>query len=142
MSKPTLTASWIAQILIAGIYLMTLFFKFTYAEDTQAIFGDIGGRPAATLVGVMELATVVLLLVPRTAVYGLLASLGVIGGAIFTHVALIGIQVPSVDGTTTDGGSTFMMAVAVLVLTLVGLALRRSQLPVFGERFAGSVTLA
>ena len=60
--------SWAAQIIVAGILLQTLFFKFTYAPETQVIFAERGGRAAATVVGLVELVCVVLLLLPRTAV--------------------------------------------------------------------------
>lgn len=77
---------WAAQVVAAVIPAQTLVFKSTYAPETRYIFESRGGRPAATLVGPAELACVVLLLVPRTAAVGAALSLGVIGGALFTHL--------------------------------------------------------
>src|SRR5262245_14086409 len=85
--------SWGAQVVVAVILAQTLFFKFTYAPETQVIFGDRGGRPAATAVGVLELVCVILLLVPRTAAWGAALALFVISGAIFTHLTSLGIQI-------------------------------------------------
>src|SRR5262249_52657882 len=69
---------WAAQVVVAVVLAQTLFFKFTYAPETQVIFGDRGGRPAATAVGVLELVCVVLLLVPLTAALGAALALLVI----------------------------------------------------------------
>ena len=62
----TKVVPWAAQVVVALILAQTLFFKFTYAPETQVIVADRGGRPAATAVGVVELLCVSLLLVPRT----------------------------------------------------------------------------
>ncbi len=120
---------WIAQILVAATLAQTLYFKFTYAPETQVIFGDRGGRPAATAVGVLELVCVVLLLVPRTAALGALLSLLTISGALFTHLTSLGIAI--VDPTTgaSDGGFLFGLAVLVALGSVIVLAYRWSQLP-------------
>jgi putative oxidoreductase len=124
---------WAAQVIVALILAQTLFFKFTYAPETQVIFANRGGRPAATAVGVVELICVILLLVPRTAAIGAALSLLVIGGAIFTHLTSLGIQV--VDPTTGegDGGLLFGLAVVVAVGSVVVLAVRWRQLPCVGR---------
>lgn len=125
--------AWAAQIAVAAILAQTLFFKFTYAPETQVIFGDRGGRPAATFVGMLELVCVVLLLVPRTAAIGAAFSLVVISGAIVTHLTSLGIQV--VDPTTGkgDGGLLFGLALAVAVGSLIVLAIRWRELPFVGS---------
>lgn len=76
---------WGAQLLVAGILLQTLFFKFTYAPETQVIFGPRGGRPAATAAGIVELVCVILLLIPRTAAVGALMSLLLSSAAPSSH---------------------------------------------------------
>jgi hypothetical protein len=126
--------SWGAQVLVALILAQTLFFKFTYAPETQVIFGDRGGRPAATAVGVLELLCVVLLLVPRTAAVGAALALIVIGGAIFTHLTSLGIQIVDPQTGEGDGGLLFGLAVAVAVGSLVVLFLRRQQLLFLARR--------
>jgi len=128
-------SSWACQIVAAAILAQTLFFKFSWAPETQVIFARLGGRPVATLVGVMELVCVVLLLTPRTAVFGAALSLGVISGAIGTHLLVIGIQVVDPATGRGDGGLLFGLAVAVAVLSLVILALRRGEVAALARRF-------
>jgi hypothetical protein len=122
--------SWLAQAGVALILAQTLFFKFTYAPETQVIFADRGGRLAATAVGAVELVCVVLLLIPRTAALGALLSLLVISGAIVTHLTGLGISVPVAPGSTErDGGTLFVLALLVAAGALAVLALRWRQLP-------------
>ena len=107
MSKPAIIVSWVLRAVAAVILLQTLFFKFTYAPETEVIFGDRGGRPAATFVGLFELVCVVLLLIPRTSALGAVLSLTVISGAIFTHLTSLGIQIVDPATEESDGGLLF-----------------------------------
>jgi putative oxidoreductase len=125
--------AWSAQLTVAVILAQTLVFKFTYAPETRYIFEARGGRPAATAVGLAELLCVGLLLVPRTAAVGGLLSLAVIGGALFTHLTVLGIQVQNPDTGEWDGGLLFGLAVAVAVGSLAVLAVRWKQLPLIGR---------
>ena len=127
---------WAAQVIVALILAQTLFFKFTYAPETEVIFADRGGRPAATALGVVELLCVILLLVPRTAAIGAALSLLVISGAIFTHLTSLGIQVVDPATGEGDGGLLFGLALVVAVGSLVVLAFRWRQLP-FVQLFTG-----
>jgi len=87
------------------------------------------------MVALMELACVVLLLLPRTAILGALLSLGVIAGAIGTHLFVIGIEVADPATGQGDGGLLFGLAVAVALLSLVILALRRPEVAALVRRF-------
>ena len=120
---------WAAQVVVALVLAQTLYFKFTYAPETQAIFADRGGRPAATAVGLAELLCVILLLVPRTAAVGAALSLLVISGAIFTHLTSLGIQVVDPATGKGDGGLLFGLALTVALGALVVLFFRWRQLP-------------
>jgi len=127
---------WVAQVVVALVLVQTLFFKFTYAPETQVIFGERGGRPAATAVGVMELVCAALLLVPRTATMGAVLSLTVISGAIFTHLTSLGISIPvAPDRKERDGGLLFALALLMAVGSAVVLAFRWRELP--GLRLRG-----
>jgi hypothetical protein len=120
----------VAQIVVALILAQTLFFKFTYAPETQVIFADRGGYPAALTVGFFELACVVLLLIPGTAAVGAGLSLLVISGAIFTHLTSLGISIPSAPGSTErDGGLLFCLAVTVAIGSVLVLVFRWQQVP-------------
>jgi hypothetical protein len=116
--------SWGAQLGVAAILAQTLYFKFTYAPETQVIFADRGGRLAATAVGLAELLCVILLLIPKTAAVGALLSLLVIAGALFTHLTSLGIAVKDPATGDSDGGLLFGLAVTVAVGSLTILALR------------------
>jgi uncharacterized membrane protein YphA (DoxX/SURF4 family) len=120
---------WGAQVVVAVVLAQTLFFKFTYAPETQVIFAGRGGRPAATAVGIAELLCVILLLVPRTAAIGAALSLLVISGAIFTHLTSLGIQVVDPATGKGDGGLLFGLALLVALGSVIVLVFRRHQLP-------------
>lgn len=119
---------WFAQIIVAMILAQTLFFKFTYAPETEVIFGDRGGRPVATMVGLVELACVVLLLIPRTSALGAALSLAVISGAVFTHLTSLGIAITDPMTGDSDGGLLFGLALAIALGSLIVLWFRRRQL--------------
>jgi putative oxidoreductase len=122
-----LKASWLLQIIVAVILLQTLFFKFTGAEESIYIFSTLGLEPWGRYAsGIAELIAAVLLLVPGYAPYGALLSLGVISGAIMSHLTKLGIEVKG------DGGLLFGLAVTVFVCSLAILVIRRGELPIIG----------
>jgi putative oxidoreductase len=121
--------TWTAQLGVAAVLAQTLFFKFTYAPETQVIFAERGGRLAATAVGLVELLCVILLIVPRTAAIGAILSLLVIGGAIFTHLTSLGIEIIDPVTGEGDGGLLFGLALTVALGSMMVLAFRWRQLP-------------
>jgi putative oxidoreductase len=129
---PSRVVPWAAQVIVAGILAQTLFFKFTYAPETRFIFESRGGRPVATIVGLVELVCAVLLLIPRTATLGAALSLAVIGGAIMTHLTSLGIEVKNPNTGEGDGGLLFGLALAVAFGAFVVLAFRWRHLPFLG----------
>ena len=124
--------SWLLQVVAAAILGQTLFFKFSAAPESVAIFTALGAEPWGRIgSGLAELLAVILLLVPRTAVLGALLSLGVMGGAIASHVLFLGIAVTNSDGSS-DGGLLFALAIVVAACSAAILAIRRRQIPVLG----------
>ena len=122
---------WAAQVVVAVILFQTLYFKFTYAPETAYIFESRGGRPAATVLGCLELVAAGLLLCGgRWAALGAVLALGLIAGAILTHLTALGIVVKDPATGEGDGGLLFGLAVAVAVGSLTVLAFRWRQLPV------------
>jgi putative oxidoreductase len=116
-------ASWLLQIIVAVVLLQTLFFKFSGAEESVYIFSSVGAEPWGRYAsGVIELIAAILLLVPGYAPFGALLALGVISGAIVTHLTVLGIEVKG------DGGLLFGLAVTVFVCSLAILAIRRREL--------------
>jgi hypothetical protein len=123
--------SWMLQVTVAVILFQTLFFKFTGAEESVYIFTTLGIEPWGRVAsGMAELLAVVLLLVPRTVTLGALLSLGVISGAIVSHLTRLGIVVKN------DGGLLFALAVFVFACSLAILVLRRQQIPILSRLFS------
>ena len=115
---------WIARLLAAVILLQTLFFKFTGAEESKYIFSKLGAEPWGRIgSGVMELIASILILIPRTTVYGALLGLGIMGGAILSHIAVLGIEVQG------DGGLLFIYALLVFISCLYLVWINRKSLP-------------
>ncbi len=113
-----LALCWIAAIILA----QTLYFKFTGAEESVWIFQQLGAEPIGRLgSGVAELICVILLIIPRTAWMGALLGLGVISGAILSHLFLLGIEVKG------DGGLLFYLALVVWVCCAVVLWKEREK---------------
>ncbi|MCC6908798.1 MAG: DoxX family protein [Phycisphaerales bacterium] len=99
---------WVARILAAVILLQTLFFKFSGSAESVYIFSTLGVEPwGRWLSGVAELAAAVLLLIPSTGWLGALLGLGIMLGAIASHLTRLGIVVHD------DGGLLFALALTV-----------------------------
>jgi putative oxidoreductase len=137
LSRAQAVLSWIAQLAVAGILLQTLFFKFTGAEESVFIFTTLGrfvhvagvepwGRIGS---GVIELIAGLMLLVPVTASLGAGLAMGVMAGAIASHIFVLGIEVKG------DGGLLFALALTAFAASGIVLVLRRSQIPVVGHYF-------
>ena len=133
LTRNELILSWVLQLIVAGILFQTLFFKFTGAEESVYIFSTLGIEPWGRIAsGIAELVVVVLILWPSTAALGALLGLGVITGALVSHTRL-GLVVKD------DGGLLFALAVIVFVSSATVVYLRRSELPVIGDRFFRNV---
>ena len=133
LSKRMKVLSWVLQAVVAVILLQTLFFKFTGAPESVYIFSKLGAEPWGRIAsGVFELIAAALLLFPRTAAAGALLSLGVISGAIFSHLTKLGVALAEVG----DHGELFALAVVVFVGGAAVLFIRRRELPFVGAVFS------
>jgi len=84
--------TWILRLLAALIMLQTLYFKFTAHEQSVKLFTILGMEPWGRIgTGVLELIASILLLIPRTTVYGAGLGAGLMAGAIFFHLTKLGI---------------------------------------------------
>ena len=125
-------ASWTLQVTAAALLAQTLFFKFSAAKESVYIFSTLGQHLGLPLEpwgrigsGIMELIAAVLLVLPSTVIYGALISLGVISGAIVSHIFWIGISLTPVG----DHGELFSLAVIVFLCSAGVLFLHRRELP-------------
>jgi hypothetical protein len=131
LTKAAALASWLCQLAAAAILLQTLFFKFTGAEESRFIFSTLGVEPWGRIAsGVVELVAAALLLHPRTAAVGALLAMGVMAGAILSHLLFLGIAVQG------DGGLLFVLALAVFLCAALVVYLRRVELPIIGCKLA------
>lgn len=114
---------WTARIAAAIILLQTLYFKFSGAEESIYIFSTIGVEPWGRIgTGVLELIASVLILINTTAWIGALLGLGLMVGAILTHLTILGIEVRG------DGGYLFLLAIIVAICCVIVLADNRQRI--------------
>lgn len=106
--------SWVLKLTVSIILLQTLYFKFTGHPDSVHIFSELGVEPWGRIgLGIIELITAILILVPKSAMIGMINSLGIIMGAVFSHLLVLGINVSN------DGGGLFTLAIIVLVASSI-----------------------
>ena len=124
LTKSEWVVSWICRIVAAVILGQTLFFKFTGAEESIYIFTKVGLEPWGRYgSGVAELIATILLLTPRFTWAGALLALGVISGALASHLMVLGVVVKD------DGGLLFGLAVIVFATSATTAFLHRRQIP-------------
>jgi putative oxidoreductase len=123
--------SWVLRIAAAVILLQTLFFKFTGAAESVYIFTKVGAEPWGRIgSGVVELIAAVLLLTPRFTWLGSVLAIGVMAGAIVSHLTILGIEVMG------DKGLLFGLAITVFILSAINLFLHRVEIPYIGRKLA------
>jgi len=123
--------SWVLRLTAAVILLQTLLFKFTAAPESVYIFTKVGAEPWGRIgSGVVELIAAILILTPRFTWLGSLLALGVMAGAILSHLTVLGIEVQG------DKGLLFVLALIVFVCSTANLLLHRSEIPIIGRRLA------
>ncbi len=122
--------SWILRLIVAIILLQTLYFKFTAHPDSVHIFSALGVEPYGRIgLGIIELITVILILLPKTKIIGMINSLGIIMGAIASHILVLGVNVSN------DGGGLFTLAIIVLIASSVYLIIYKNEILSFINNF-------
>ncbi len=119
------------RTIVALVFLQTLFYKFTGASESVAIFSKLGMEPWGRIgIGILELVASILLFTPGWNWFGSLLGLGLMSGAIFSHVFVIGIEQEN------DGGLLFLLALGNMFLCGLLLWLERDTLTaVLRKRF-------
>lgn len=114
--------SILLRIIAAAILLQTLYFKFTGSPESVALFSKLGVEPWGRIgTGVLELITGILLLITSTAFVGAILAIGLMTGAILSHLFIIGIE------SAGDGGVLFTLAIIVLVCSVFVAVLNKQQ---------------
>ncbi len=106
----SLTLACIAAL----IMLQTLYFKFSGQPESVALFRTLGMEPYGRIgTGIAELIAGILLLVPKTRSFGGLLGVGLMTGALASHILIIGIE------SKNDGGLLFIMALITWICSFV-----------------------
>ncbi|MFM9951430.1 MAG: DoxX family protein [Saprospiraceae bacterium] len=114
--------SWLLRIVAAVILLQTLYFKFSGQPESVELFTKLGVEPWGRIgTGVIELIASVLLLIPATVFIGAFLGVGLMAGAILSHLTILGIE------SKGDGGQLFMLAIAVLICCLLLVFMHKEQ---------------
>ena len=118
------------KVVPAIILLQTLFYKFSAAPESVYIFETLGLEPVGRIgIGILELITAILILVPRTTWLGAVLGLGLMAGAIFSHLTQLGIVVQN------DGGTLFILAVVTFIFCGILVWMNRYQIPILKKLF-------
>lgn len=124
MGRSRRVLSWVLQLLVAGVFVQTLFLKFTASEESVYIFSTLGLEPWGRIgAGVAELCASILILIPRTVWLGAMLTLAIMGGAIASHLTRLGVEVLD------DGGFLFGLALILALASATVLLLRWNQIP-------------
>jgi uncharacterized membrane protein YphA (DoxX/SURF4 family) len=104
----------ILRITVALILLQTLYFKFTAHPESVILFSKLGMEPwGRIMVGIQELLASILILIPATVGFGAILTVGLMAGAIFFHLTILGIE------SFMDGGYLFSLAIFVFICSSV-----------------------
>ncbi len=118
------------RILISILLLQTLHYKFTAHPDSVYIFTKVGLEPFGRIgIGILELFSAVLILIPKTIWVGAILTNVIISGAILMHLTILGIEINN------DGGLLFYMAISVLIFSLIVLWDHKKEIPIIGQKF-------
>ena len=113
----------VLRIAAAIILLQTLYFKFTAQPESVLLFTKLGVEPWGRIgTGVIELIAGALLIYGPTSIFGALLGVGLMSGAIASHLFVLGIE------SQGDGGQLFMLAIIVLICCIFILILDREKL--------------
>ncbi len=114
---------WICRLVAAIIMLQTLYFKFSAAPESMYIFHKLGLEPYGRIcTGVLELVASALIMNPKTTLYGAILALGLMAGAVASHLGPLGIEIMG------DGGKLFTLALIVLICSVLIIILQKRQL--------------
>ncbi|AXR66486.1 DoxX family protein [Leptospira mayottensis] len=111
------------RTIVAFVFLQTLFYKFTGAPESVAIFSKLGVEPWGRIgTGILELVTSILLFLPGWNWLGSFLGLGLMSGAVFSHLFVIGIEQEN------DGGLLFLLALGNAILCILLLWMEKDTL--------------
>jgi len=115
--------SWVLALVSSIILLQTLYFKFTAAPESVYIFSQLDVEPWGRIItGILELIVGLMLLLPSIRHLGALIGIGLMSGAILSHLFVLGIEIQG------DGGLLFALGLIVFVCCSVLVVIHRKRL--------------
>lgn len=109
--------AWVASIVLAVIFLSEGSAKFPESRMWVRIFDQIGfGQWFRYFTGVVEIGGAVLLLIPRTRMWGAMVLAFTMCGALLVHVFVMGISPPTIG-----------VVLLLVVLVAIGLDAKRRR---------------
>lgn len=130
MTRIKTFALWGFSAYIAFVFVQSLFFKFTGSAESIYIFSTLRDWSGIALfepvgrwvIGLSELVASILLIVPRTRIFGAAMAIGIMTGAIFFHLFTpLGVVIMG------DGGLLFTLACGVWISGWIILGLSADQ---------------
>ncbi len=115
--------SWIFRIIAAAILLQSLIFKFGAHPDSISLFQELGADPYGRYtLGEIELFISFFILNPRSVLPGAILGIGIMTGAILSHIFILGIVFQN------DGGKLFSLAIICFLACAGQVVLLKNQL--------------
>ena len=93
MSTGKRIVAWVFQIATAAILFNASIMKFMARPQAVEIFTAIDMEPyGRIMIGILEMLSAVLLVIPHGIIYGAFIALGVMTGAVIGHLTSLGIE--------------------------------------------------
>ena len=122
----------VLKLVAAFIMLQTLYFKFSGAQESIDLFTKLARENEAYMrigTGILELIASILLFIPSKTWLGAFLTVGLMSGAVFSHLSKIGIE------HNNDGGTLFTLAIITLISGGILLFINKKSIPIIGEKF-------
>ena len=122
---------FIFKIIAAVIMLQTLFYKFSGAQESIDLFRKLAGENEVYMrigTGILELIASILIFIPKTTWMGALLTVGLMSGAILSHLTKLGIE------HNNDSGLLFISAFIIFFAGIIVLYSERKRIPLIGKK--------
>lgn len=114
-SKNIIMVSWIIRLILSSIFTIAAYLKFSGAHAMILMFNIIGvGQWFRFVTGGIELLAAIFLMIPKLTGFGAVLIIGVMAGAIATHLYII--------------GGSFTFPLALLLTSMLELFISRRQI--------------
>ena len=118
----------VLRIFLALLLSWAGYLKLSSAEVEIELFTTLGMEPIGRyLIGALEVAAAILILLPQSVVYGAVLSWGLMAGAVIAHLTKIGITGPS--------GILFGAAVLALISSTLIIYITRNRIEFLDHMF-------